>query len=214
MKYIIIALSFVIPLCLVACHHPIEITGNGYITSASGNRDCYLEDYKTGKDTCTKNPVIGGHLKTYYAIPREGWKFNWWESCQTPIADTYSFNAPQETVIKAWGATFPALIANFSQTPVSGGNTLYYTAGNHGVVGPLDPTSEQSIDTYRLNILGGLADLQIVNGELYAIKSYGSSLHKINCVLKQEYTIGATNQLADDTASLLSADGKLYGVYG
>lgn len=214
MKFIKFLLGSCCFTLILACNHPIEIIGDGDVTSASGNRNCYLEDYRAGNSNCAKNTVVGEYQETYYATPRDGWEFKGWEGCQVPLSDTCGFDVPQETVIKAWGNTAPPLIANFLQMSPGVEDALYYTAGNYGVVGSLDPTSGQIIGTYNPNILGGLADLQVVNGELYAIKSYGSTLHKIDFKLQSETTIGATGQLADDSASLLSTAGKLYGVYG
>jgi hypothetical protein len=37
-----------------ACNHPIEIIGDGDVTSTTGTRNCYLEDFKAGKENCTK----------------------------------------------------------------------------------------------------------------------------------------------------------------
>jgi hypothetical protein len=47
-----------ISLFLLACSHPIEIVGEGDVLSASGDRNCFLEDYKAGADSCRKNMVV------------------------------------------------------------------------------------------------------------------------------------------------------------
>ena len=63
-------------LYIQACSHPIEIVGQGDVTSASGNRNYYLEDIQQAKVNCTKNYAIGAYQETYYAIPRAGWQFD------------------------------------------------------------------------------------------------------------------------------------------
>jgi hypothetical protein len=88
-------------LFLYACSHPIEIVGQGDVTSASGNRNCYLEDFQTAKTNCTKNYAIGAYRETYYAIPRAGCKFDHWVTyCPTATPPNYacSFNTPAEAV--------------------------------------------------------------------------------------------------------------------
>jgi hypothetical protein len=47
-----------------ACSHPLEPRGNGDILSASGTRNCYLEDFQAGKKNCTENLVIGAYNET------------------------------------------------------------------------------------------------------------------------------------------------------
>ena len=60
------------------CSHPIKIVGEGDVYSATGTRNCYYEDYLTGAESCSKNLVVQEYIETYYAVPREGWKFEEW----------------------------------------------------------------------------------------------------------------------------------------
>lgn len=113
MKISRIAFFPFLSLLIVACNHPIEIVGDGDVTSASGNRNCYLEDYKASKDNCTKNTVVGEYKETYSALPKEGWIFEGWDGCQIAVGDECSFDISGEAVIKAWGATAPSLTATF-----------------------------------------------------------------------------------------------------
>jgi hypothetical protein len=53
------ALAAVLGFLLVfACNHPIDIIGEGDVLSASGTRNCYLEDFKAGAESCTDNTVM------------------------------------------------------------------------------------------------------------------------------------------------------------
>ena len=104
-------------LLIAACDHPIEIIGEGDVTSASGTRDCSLEDYREGKDNCTKNTAVGTYYETYSAEPRAGWAFDSWQGCLTPVGDSCNFNIPADIVKKAWGQVIPPLVAVFVKTP-------------------------------------------------------------------------------------------------
>jgi hypothetical protein len=104
---------------LGACSHPLEPVGEGDILSASGNRDCLLEDYQAGKENCTKNLVIGEYRETYFAQARPGWRFERWENqCEDVEENQCSFNFSGKEVEGAWGHTLPALRAIFIEEPV------------------------------------------------------------------------------------------------
>ena len=45
----IVAISIAL-VFIQACSHPIEIVGQGDVTSASGNRNCYLRGFPGSKD--------------------------------------------------------------------------------------------------------------------------------------------------------------------
>ena len=97
-----------------ACTHPLEIVGEGDIISASGKRDCLLEDFQAGAETCTKNLVVGAYEETYMARPRQGWVFERWEVlCRDKSSDNCSFSATAETVRNFWGKRVPPLRAVF-----------------------------------------------------------------------------------------------------
>jgi hypothetical protein len=111
-----LALVFLAPLFLYACSHPIEIVGQGDVTSASGNRNCYLEDFQAASTKCTKNYAVGAYQETYYAQPRDGWQFDKWENyCANAAPPNYdcAFNVSADVVGLFWGQTAPPLKAVF-----------------------------------------------------------------------------------------------------
>jgi hypothetical protein len=58
-----------------ACSHPIEITGQGDVSTAesgSGTRHCTLEEFESGAKRCTSNRVVDDYEETYTATPRTG----------------------------------------------------------------------------------------------------------------------------------------------
>ncbi|MBK6510943.1 MAG: DUF1566 domain-containing protein [Haliea sp.] len=126
-------LSIYVALLLIqACSHPIEIVGEGDVTSASGNRNCSLEEFKAANPKCTKNYAIGAYQETYYAIPRAGWKFDHWVNyCPTATPPNYdcSFNTPANAVQQFWGQTMPPLRAVFTELPLS-----YSVLNDSGIV--------------------------------------------------------------------------------
>ncbi|MFK7976754.1 MAG: hypothetical protein AB8C02_11495 [Halioglobus sp.] len=106
---------------VAACSHPLEITGEGDILSASGERDCLLEDFQGAQSNCTENLVLGGYGETYFAVARPGWEFSGWEGyCTDTDTDTNecSFSATAGQVFSFWGVTVPALVATFAPEEV------------------------------------------------------------------------------------------------
>jgi hypothetical protein len=92
---------FLTSLFLQACSHPIEIVGHGDVTSVSGNRNCYLEDFQAANVKCTKNYAVGAYQETYYAQPRAGWQFDKWVNyCANAPPPNYecAFNLSAEVV--------------------------------------------------------------------------------------------------------------------
>ena len=144
---------------VAACNHPIEIIGDADVTSASGNRSCYLEDFRAGRDNCTKNTVSGAYQEIYFATPRDGWRFDKWEGCQSAVSNYCSFNIPADTVRKAWGMTAPPLKAIFRNAPLRDQGQIFGTNGFYQLGG--DEWS-QSITT---GIKGQLAEIQIQLGD-------------------------------------------------
>lgn len=128
-------------LCIYACSHPIEIVGEGDVISASGNRNCYLEDFQAGQDNCSKNYVDGAYQETYYAKPRTGWQFDHWgnEYCPDAAPPNYdcSFDVAAAVVRDFWGQTMPPLQAVF--TPITGTKDFYYTGHYQAQSGPAPP---------------------------------------------------------------------------
>ena len=102
---------------VIACSHPLEIKGEGDILSASGMRDCYLEDFRAGAESCSKNLVVGEYRETYHAVPRDGWEFVSWENCfdEGSALDQCRLDFDAGTVKKFWGETAAPLVAVFQQ---------------------------------------------------------------------------------------------------
>ncbi len=114
-------------LLIQACSHPIEIVGEGDVTSQSGNRNCSLEQFKAANPACSKNYagidleqlpalVAEDYAETYNPAPRPGWMFSHWVNyCTTATPPTYDcvFDFPAATVQQFWGKTMPALKAVF-----------------------------------------------------------------------------------------------------
>ena len=116
-------------LCIYACSHPIEIVGEGDVTSASGTRNCYLEDFQAGQDNCSKNYVVGAYHETYYATPRTGWQFDHWGNkyCPDAAPPNYdcSFDVDAAVVREYWGQTAAPLQAVF--TRITETKDFYFT---------------------------------------------------------------------------------------
>jgi hypothetical protein len=80
-----IAFSSVLFPLLFACSHPLEIIGD--VLSASGERNCYLADFKAGKDNCRKNLIMSAYQETYYGVAHKGWKFSHWQNYCTDASN-------------------------------------------------------------------------------------------------------------------------------
>jgi len=108
------------------CSHPIEITGEGDVLSASGDRDCSLLEFQAQSAECARNDVIGAYSETYTATPHPGWQFRRWASyCNAALDNTCSFTIPAATVRSFWGYTLPALKAVFRSTVNTGFTALF-----------------------------------------------------------------------------------------
>ncbi len=116
-----------------ACSHPIEIAGEGDVSSASGTRGCLLEEFQAEQDNCTENYVVGAYQETYYATPRPGWQFDRWSNyCASATGNECSFNVAAQAVYAFWGESVPPLRAVFAR---------------HKVTGPIQPDSGISLGT-------------------------------------------------------------------
>jgi len=131
----------VMVLLLQACSHPIEIEGDGDVTTVSGNRTCLLEDFQAGLDNCSKNYVVGAYAETYRPVARPGWFFDHWATyCPSAVAPNYdcSFSVPESTVQEFYGQTMPPLRAVFkagvplSTAPVTNQMAIIDTDTNGG----------------------------------------------------------------------------------
>ena len=99
---------------ITGCSHPLEIVGEGDVFSASGERDCSLEDFREERKTCTRNLVVGNYNETYSAHAREGWVFAGWKGCGEQYPDC-QLNVAANTVKKYWFKTVPPLVAVFKE---------------------------------------------------------------------------------------------------
>lgn len=104
---------------IAACSHPIDIVGEGDVTT-EGSRGCSLEDStKVPKpDNCARNYVVGSYEESYTAQPRDGWLFDSWINCaftglSVQTGNTCTFAVPADTIIRFWGKTMPPLRAIF-----------------------------------------------------------------------------------------------------
>lgn len=113
-------------LLLGACKHPLEIVGEGDITSLSGTRDCLLEDFQTSAVNCTDNTVTTSYVETYTGTARAGYQFRRWNHyCATSLTNECSFAIPQSLVDLAQGATLPSLQAVFRSTSNTGFTSVF-----------------------------------------------------------------------------------------
>lgn len=106
----------ILTLLVYGCSHPIEIFGEGDVTSASGKRGCTLEQFQASAESCTKNTVIGDYYETYYATSREGYAFDGWENCAQQFPEC-TIDVTASMVQPFWGQTTPPLRAAFVPVP-------------------------------------------------------------------------------------------------
>jgi hypothetical protein len=151
MKTLKIALIGILLPLIYACSHPLEIVGNGDITTVhpgTGTRGCSLEESTATPvpDNCAINYVLGFVLgagnppywETYTATPRADWKFDHWENCafdgiSVESGNTCRFTVAAATVHQAWGLTMPSLVAVFTELATDGlvgFNVIYDNSGS------------------------------------------------------------------------------------
>lgn len=111
---------------LAGCSHPLEIYGEGDLLSASGDRDCLLEQSEADAPDCSQNLVFGDYLESYFAVPRAGWKFHRWANyCVEDEEGTCSFAFDADVVNEFAGQTVPPLQAIFRPLVNTGLNSVY-----------------------------------------------------------------------------------------
>lgn len=137
MKCVVLLLT----VCFIGCSHPVDIEGNGDVLSASGERDCLLEDAP-----CT-HLVVGNYQESYQALPREGYHFSHWRGCRT-LTGACAFDIDAQLVRQWWGATAPPLAAVFSP---NGQVTASLRASRTNCVSPCTVvfSGEDTTDTQR-----------------------------------------------------------------
>ena len=113
-------------LLAVACNHPIEIVGEGDVTSASGTRDCTLADYTAGSPNCTENDIVGEYDETYTGVAATGWHFHRWVNyCINATSNSCSLEVESDLVAAAQGQTVPPLVAIFRPDVITGFDSLF-----------------------------------------------------------------------------------------
>jgi hypothetical protein len=109
-----------------ACAHPIEIVGEGDVSSASGARDCTQADHTAGSTNCTENLIVGEYDETYTGVAAPGWHFHRWVNYCTDATDhTCSFQVEAGLVDAAQGLTVPPLVAIFRPDVVTGFDSMF-----------------------------------------------------------------------------------------
>ena len=64
-----------------SCRHPLEIIGQGDISSLGGERGCSLVQFDAGDPACTDNDVFEAYDETYVdTTPYPGWVFKGWRT--------------------------------------------------------------------------------------------------------------------------------------
>jgi hypothetical protein len=180
MKAFKIAVPGAVVMLVYACSHPIQIVGEGDVTS-SGGRVCTLENFLAADDVCEKNYVLGlqDYTDTYTATARAGWQFDHWVNCSyanisVEAGNTCSFSVPASAVQAYWGKTVPPLQAVFSDCTLNSpgdadgdrlpdcvetNTNVYVSTTNTGTNPNIADTDGDSIDDGDevLGTLGGLA---------------------------------------------------------
>lgn len=130
-----IALFFGVTIFIVACTHPVEITGEGDIQASGDGVACMLEEAP-----CSAI-AVDGYQTTYTAVPKFGFGFLDWDGCpQANAGDTCVFNVSGGVVFQYWGLTVPPLRANFTpEVPLgqlSGDFEVSEDCEGHALAGP------------------------------------------------------------------------------
>lgn len=106
-----ILLSMTALLSIMACTHPVGVQGGGDIISATGDRDCSME-----QGQCDF-VIIYDYNETYIARARTGYRFSHWVGCGDENGPVCSWNVPAETVKQYWGTRVSLpMIAVFTPT--------------------------------------------------------------------------------------------------
>lgn len=103
---------------LSSCRHPLEIMGQGSITTLSGARGCTFDQFNAGDPVCTDNEVIGqSYDETYVATPEpgSGMIFKGWRTyCPyNNLSNECRFTASAAQVANNAGKKWWPLIAEF-----------------------------------------------------------------------------------------------------
>ncbi len=100
---------FLLGAWLAACEHGVEIVGQGRVESASGTRNCTVE-----QSPC-RFLVESAYQETYTPVPAEGWFFKEWRNCGDSNRASCSFDIPARIVADNEGRSLPSVVAVFEQ---------------------------------------------------------------------------------------------------
>ena len=128
---------------VTACRHPIEIIGEGDVMSATGDRDCLLEDYEARLANCVENDVRGAYEETYFAVPRTGWQFGGWGQhyCLTDSGEEGCyFSIPADQVKEFINERMPPLAAYFRREVTRAHNAVLM---GHSFFDPIAQNTER-----------------------------------------------------------------------
>jgi len=212
-------ITFFLILCALVsgCKIEIAVPEGGSVVSSSGAYNC------SANRTCTISVVDIYFDETFSTRPASDYQFTNWKKRNR------SFCGGKSTPCRLFTAGFLGnetlmgfLESNevFYLQPVfekigtvnSSAATLY-VSGQSGrdivSVNPANAAVKGSYDSDSGRGVG-MTDLEFVNGQLYGIENYGSSLYKVNFDAKSRTTVGSTGVLCDPTCSLFALNGKLY----
>ncbi len=172
-----------------ACKHPLGVVGNGDVLSATGTRNCYLEDSQAGRKNCSENLISSDrdYVETYYAVPRSGWKFDHWETYCTDgsTGDECAFTIGGDVVKDFAGETMPPLVAVF--TPLASRDvTVSWTAPSQRENGTsLSPSELSGYEIHYTAVSTGKSNVVNVNGgqvQSYKVNSLAADLYQFTVV--------------------------------
>lgn len=151
-----VALMATALLSIVACTHPVGVQGGGDLVSATGDRDCSME-----QGQCDF-VVINEYDESYTAAPRPGFQFSHWEGCGDENGPVCSWNIPAETVKQYWGSTASVpMIAVFTPESVASITAdVAFIAGQARPKGSEHHLAVQNMCASRLTELGFSVDRQ------------------------------------------------------
>jgi hypothetical protein len=121
--------TVLLALLIAGCKHPLDMIGEGDITSSDGSIYCYFEDAPCDNEV---NPPDSYDI-TYYATPREGWYFHRWGNlCKSQSGDVsagigqcnWSISAAAVELM-APDAAMPPQLAIFRQDVITGYKSLF-----------------------------------------------------------------------------------------
>ena len=154
------ALSVLALISMSACTHPVRVRGGGDIISATGDRDCSME-----QGQCDF-VIVDDYKESYTARARPGYRFSRWEGCGDKAGPVCSWDVPAETVKQYWGTTAPVpMTAIFSPESLIGiASDIAFIAGKARPKGSEHHLAVQNLCASRLENLGFEVERQTPQG--------------------------------------------------